>query len=155
MGPPEAEWMLWAKRFQIEHNHLLKIVKSTAELTIRIHSAEEEVKDLASSSKSLQEQNNSLQQQVRQMEDDAASRELANEEHTEQLRAKVASLETTLSSLIKTEDKWMGEIGARCNKTEEEVHDLKARLNEPRAFVPLDLPKRAGKNLSYRQCHIN
>ena len=145
MGPPEAEWMLWAKRFQIEHNHLLQNLKSISELMVRITCLEEETKGLVVSIKHLQEHDNILQHRVHQLEEDSVARELVNEDLTERLKAKVASLENTLSRLIETEDKWMGKMDARCDRTEKVVHDLKIRHEEPQPFIQANPTIRIGR----------
>ncbi len=155
MTPPNSEWMLWAKRFQIEHARLLSRVKDTEELTVRFTSLEEDTKDLAASSKHLQEQNNVLKERIHQSEEDAVNRELANEEQSERLEAKVASLENTLIHLAKREERWMKGIDARCDGTEKEVKGLKARIEEPRAFVRANSPSKAGECEGLKQRDVN
>ncbi len=145
MTPPNAEWMLWAKRFQIEHTRLLNRVKATEDLTTRFTSLEDGAKDLFATSRHLQEQNNALKERVRQLEEDAASRDLASEEHSERLKAQVASLENTLIHLTKREERWMKGVDARCDGTENEVKRLRARIEEPRALGRANPPSRAGE----------
>lgn len=155
MSPPNAEWMLWAKRFQIEHARLLSRVKGKEDLTVWFTSLEEDTKDLAASSKHLQEQNNALKERIRQLEEDAVNRELANEEQAERLQAKVTSLENTLIDMVKREERWMKGINTRCDGTEKEVKGLKARIEEPRASVPPNnSPSRAGEFKSRRRRYM-
>ena len=146
MVSPDAEWMLWAKRFKIEHTHLLDRIKGTEELTVRITSLEEDTKDLAVSSKHVQEQNNVLKERVRQLEENAVHRELVDEEHSERFKAKVASLHNTLGRLIKTKETWMEEVKARCDAADKEVRELKARVEgSRRASVQAIPPDRGSK----------
>ena len=152
MAAPFPEWMQWAKRFQLEHTVLLHRVKGTDELIARVTSLEDETKDLAASNQHLQDQNNILKDRVRQLKDDATSRELAKGKISERLEAKVASLENTINRLLNSEVTRMKDVCARCDETEKQVQKLKARIEEPKAFVQVGPPYRAGKceSLRYR-----
>ena len=145
MSFPDKEWILWAKRFQIEHINLLTRVKAVEELAAKITSLEEETKDLAASSNHLQEQNNVLKDRLRQLEEDAVSREPAYRKHSEQLKTKVASLEDTISRLIKSEKRWRESIEAKCTGNEKEIQGLRISVKEQRGFVKADPPQRVGK----------
>ena len=137
--------MLWAKRFQIEHTNLLTRLKAAEELGPRITSLEEEAIDFTAINDHLQEQNNVLKDRVRQLEDEAVSRESACGEQAEQLKAKFASLENTLSLLIKQQKRLKEGVDARCDGSHKEIRMMKARIKEPSAFVQEDPHNRDGK----------
>lgn len=150
MAAPVSEWMQWAKRFQLEHTLLLRRVRGTEELIARVTSLEEGTEDLAASNKHLQDQNNVLKDRVRQLKDDAGSRESAKGETLKRLEAKVASLENTINRLLRSEVTRMKDVCARCDETEKEIQRLKARIEEPKDFVQAGRPSRAGKCKSLR-----
>ena len=134
--------MLWAKRFQIEHANLLTRVKAAEELAARVTSLEEETKDLAAGSNNLREQNILLRDRVRLLEEDVTTRESAYGEHAEKLKAKVTSLENTLSLLTKSQKRWKEGIDAKCDQAGIELRGIKARIEASRAFVSEVLPNR-------------
>lgn len=106
MAPPEAEWMLWAKRLRDENKVLLQRIDSKPESSA-LEQLREEVRSLAATIEDLQRDNHALREKLQTLEPDALDRERAMGEQIHGLGRTVAELKKELSLTVEVVETMM------------------------------------------------
>ncbi len=68
MAGPTEEWLIWDRRFQFGYSCLNQRLKTNEEATQRIAQLEQQIQHLATSSKHLEEANDSLKDRIQKLE---------------------------------------------------------------------------------------
>ena len=115
MAPPEAHWMLWAKRLKDEHKILLH----------RIDSATQQITDLAAGPKDLQAENNALKERIMRLEEDAVDKKQG------MLRLEKDVADQKQKIMIPDEDSANREqvLGSEIHKLKERITELEKELS--------------------------
>lgn len=109
MAPPEAQWMLWAKRLKDEHKILLH----------RIDRTTQQIKDLAAGPDDLQTENNALKERMVRLEEDAGDR-----------KQRMLRLEEDAADQKQKKMKLDEDAADRERVLESEIHKLTERITE-------------------------
>lgn len=144
MGPPDAEWLLWAKRFHIEHHSLLqrftafeKSATQRQELAFGNEEILDQIEALTKASNALRESNLNLEKDigvlkkiVQRTQDEA---KLASSEHQKSLaeldatKKRIWRLETGIDRITSDQSgedarKQYGVLQARIDRLTQELH---------------------------------
>jgi predicted nucleic acid-binding Zn-ribbon protein len=99
MAPPEAEWMLWAKRLRDENKVLLQRIDAKPESSAMDLLAEE-VRNLAGTIQHLQRDNQALRERVQELERDAVDRKQMMGDEFKGLERAMAEMKDELSRTV-------------------------------------------------------
>lgn len=96
MAPPEAEWMLWAKRLRDENKLLLQRIDAKPESSA-IDLLAEEVRTLATTIQHLQQDNHALRDRIHELERDALDQKQVAGDEFRGLERAMADMKNELS----------------------------------------------------------
>ena len=103
MAPPREEWQLWAYRFETDLKKLNARTDASLQSNDQVSLHAEQVKDLAISIEHLQEQNNTLKDKVRQLEEEANQQDQLNarkSQEQQKLESKNATLKREFDHVL-------------------------------------------------------
>ena len=124
MTGPKEEWLIWDRRFQFGYSCLSQRLKTNEEATQQIAQFDQQIKQLAASTKRLQEENDGLRDRVQLLE--RASCQMARlDEQVQDLRASSKDLKEE-NSRLKDGILQLERGGCQMVRLDEQVQDLTA-----------------------------
>lgn len=139
MPPPDAEWLLWARRLQVEHKSLLARMEANEQSKRALTPITEQTQILAASSAHLQRENNVLKDRILRLERDVTAQDQTICETNAQLEAKIATQNQEIRDLTAIVGAREADANAETEKRDQQIKDLKAQVEKHAAG---DLPQR-------------
>ena len=147
MAPPKEEWQLWAYRFETELKKLNGRTDANFQSTEQVSLHAEQVKDLAISIEHLQEQHNTLQDRVRQLEQEANQQDQLNarkSQEQQKLESKNATLKSEFDNVLSAVEGMERLSRAEREQSKMEMQALRAQVKDLLAHGNMDMKPSTG-----------
>ena len=159
MAPPREEWQLWAYRFETDLKKLNARTDASLQSNDQVSLHAEQVKDLAISIEHLQEQNNTLKDKVRQLEEEANQQDQLNarkSQEQQKLESKNATLKREFDHVLSAVEGMERVSRVEREKSKMEMQALRAQVKALLAHGDMDTKLSVGSGSwgLLQRCHI-